>query len=415
MQLLSQLCFSCIAISPIMLSTNLFAASTPHTEVEALRAEVAELRKMVELLTQSQQKTEIQIAKVEKKTQKKRHSNFDIPEIQIKGFGHLQHDYARHSAASGSTKESKDTNNFVTGGVDLFLTSQIADNLSFLNETIFEFGEGGENILDVERVLLKYEYADWLNIAIGRGHTALGFWNHHFHHGTWLYTTTDRPLIYRFEDEGGILPVHFVGLEFSGNQYIDQLGSFSYVANIANGRGKITDSVQLKEDLNNDKQLSFMFTFEPSSIEGLGLGANILYDIIPENDSVVGRDSEIEEIIAGTHLFYIIDEFEIIGEYQFINHNPRKDSRGSNTHSGGYLQMAYSFNKLKPYYRFDFLEIDPNDFYFIGLEGVEDTISHTFGLRYEWFPYAALKLEYRMMDTDTVDSHEITSQVSFAF
>ena len=46
------------------------------------------------------------------------------------------------------------------------------------------------------------------NVSIGRGHTAMGYWNQTFHHGKWFQTTTDRPAIYRFEDDIGILPVH---------------------------------------------------------------------------------------------------------------------------------------------------------------------------------------------------------------
>ncbi len=74
------------------------------------------------------------------------------PKLQIRGFGNLDYQF--------DTSTDETTNNFANGGVDLFITSQISRKLSFLNETVFEFGEGGENILDIERVLLKYEHAD---------------------------------------------------------------------------------------------------------------------------------------------------------------------------------------------------------------------------------------------------------------
>lgn len=270
---------------------------------------------MVEQLTQFQQKTENKIVKVEKKIKKKPHSDFDIPELEIKGFGHVQYDYANNQTRNTQTATADNTNNFLLGGVDLFITSKIAKHLSFLSETLIEFGDDGENIIDVERALLKYDYADWLNISIGRGHTALGYWNQRFHHGKWLFTTIDRPILYEWEDDGGILPVHFVGLQFSGNVYLENTGNLSYTTSIANGRGKTTESIQLTDDKNNDKQLSFMFTFEPEHIEGLGIGANILYDVIPENKAIAMRSNEIEEIIAGIHFFYLGENTELITEY----------------------------------------------------------------------------------------------------
>jgi hypothetical protein len=309
-----------------------------------------------------------------------------------------------------SLKIHTDNNNFTLGGVDLVITSKIAKKLSFLNETVFEFGADGANILDIERVLLKYEAYDWLNITMGRGHTALGYWNQRFHHGTWLQTTTDRPLIYAFEDDGGILPIHYVGLEGSGYVLLP-FGQFHYYTNVANGRGKITDEVQLVEDANNEKMFSFMFSLEPTILEGFGFGANILFDVIPQNPSVAGRQNQIDETIAGAHLYYTDNRLEMIAEVQFIKHNETRDYY----HNGGYAQLAYRFGKLKPYYRYDFLNIAGGDPYFAGLAGVEDSDQHTAGIKYEWFPYAAIKVEYRYLDSETVNSNALTAQVSFAF
>src|SRR5207247_10157642 len=48
-------------------------------------------------------------------------------------------------------------------------------------------------------------------------------------------TTIDRPFIFAFEDEGGILPVHNVGLSASGQIPSGRLG-LRYIAEIGNGR-----------------------------------------------------------------------------------------------------------------------------------------------------------------------------------
>ncbi len=335
-----------------------------------------------------------------------------IPKLKIRGFGHAQFQAERIDTQA----EANDwENNFANGGVDLFITSQIAEDISFLNETIFEFGEGGENILDVERVWLKYEYADWLQIGIGRAHTSLGYWNQHYHHGTWLQTTTDRPIAYNFEDEGGILPVHFVGIEASGRVKTG-VGAFSYNIAVANGRGDIVDSVQLVEDLNDNKAVMALVRFEPSCLPGLGFGANAYLDEVPDNatpgDGSLPRPST-KERIFGAHLFYIYDKIEAIAEFTAILHEP-EGSGARYENYGGYALVAYQLMpRWKPYYRWDFVDTDADDPMFFSL--IEDTDRHTAGVRWDLRTFVALKIEYQYADTDSGSSHASIAQASFAF
>ncbi|RME58302.1 MAG: porin [Candidatus Dadabacteria bacterium] len=325
-------------------------------------------------------------------------------DLDIHGFSHIQYDVVRTDPTGG---DSETTNGFTTGGIDFFVTSELSDSFHFLNETVLEFEEGGGTSVDVERVLLKYTYNEALSISAGRGHTALGYWNQRFHHGTWLQTTTDRPIIYLFEDDGGILPVHFVGLEFSGSIFDDQI---SYTANVANGRGSITDEVQQVGDKNDSKMVSLMVEYEPEALEGFGVGANILFDRIP-SDAAAGRPDQFDELIYGAHLYYTEDPVEFLAEIQFIDHSNSSDF----SHWGAYIQAAYSFDNIKPYYRFDILDIESGDPFFTGLEGVEDQTQHTVGIRWDMTTYVAAKLEYRHLDADSEDSDAGTLQVSFAF
>jgi hypothetical protein len=348
---------------------------------------------------------EIQLLKSQYRqlSQPKTGYEYGPPKLQIRGFGHIGYEYNESSLGN--------ENNFSLGGVDFFITSQVADKLSFITEILFEFEEDGENVLDVERLLLKYEPLNWLNISLGRGHTALGFWNRNYHHGTHLQTTVARPTLFNFEDDDGILPIHFVGLELSGN-FKMPFGLVTYYANVANGRGKTTEEIQLVEDGNNDKMFSLMLSLEPKNMEGFGFGGNILYDVIPGNPAgTPSRQNEITEFMVGVHLYYIDQKIEFISELQVIEHEDTRDYY----HNGGYTQFAYRFGDVIPYYRFDFMNIENGDPYFIGLPGIEDSIQHTVGFRFDWFAYSALKLEYRYMDADSGASNTISGQVSFAF
>jgi hypothetical protein len=382
-------------------------------QVQTLKKEVTSLKEELSISTQKEIRSYY-----DPPIQSGVRTDDDPPMLQMRGFGHVQYDYADTKSLSGSGLPSQDaTNNFTNGGVDLFISSQISNSITFLNETLLEFGSDGENILDVERVMLRYHFRDWLQLSMGRGHTPLGYWNQTFHHGTWLHTTVDRPNLYLFEDDGGILPVHFVGAMAMGT--IDfNIGSLSYNLTIANGRGDITDEVLLIEDKNDSKQAGFMARFEPNFIEGLGLGGNILIDVIPADPSTAGRSDEIDETIFGAHVFYLYDPIEFLWEHQVIQHNVLG---GDKDHYGGYAQFALQINnKFKPYYRFDYLDIAPGDPFFVasqnaGAGTIESLHQHTVGVNYSWTPWASIKLEYRNLDSDTSASDQLTSQFAFAF
>lgn len=391
-----------------------FSFAGDSERISRLEREVAELKRIVNQLAAENQELKAGVEDVSKEVSASAAAFSDeetvpgSPKLNIHGFGHVQYDYSRADHADGTRN---DTNHFTLGGVDLFITSQISDKISFLNETLFEFGTDGSNVLDVERVLLKYEAADWFKISGGRGHTALGYWNQRFHHGTWLQTTADRPAIYRFEDDGGVLPIHFVGLELSGD-IKQSAGTWSYIGNIVNGRGKTPDEIHLVEDDNDSKQFGLMVSYKPDAVDGLGFGANVSYDIIPSNIGTTNRGSEIDELIYGGHIYYTADPYEVILETQVIDHF-NHDTRLADTTMGGYLQMAYQMEKYKPYFRFDWLRIADRDPFFGGT--IPDETSSTLGLRYDLTTYADLKFEYRHIDTDAEKRNEVHLQSSFAF
>ncbi|WDT80500.1 MAG: hypothetical protein MPW14_01455 [Candidatus Manganitrophus sp.] len=130
-------------------------------------------------------------------------------------------------------------------------------------------------VFEMQRVILKYSFSDLVNLQIGRMHTALGYWNHTFHHGTWLQTTVLRPEIYRFDEyDHGLLPVHSVGVEFFGTKAFRPL-HLEYHLGVTNGRGKTTntaDAIQNLRDDNDSKAFNFLLGLTPRLIEGLQVG-----------------------------------------------------------------------------------------------------------------------------------------------
>ena len=154
------------------------------------------------------------------------------PRLTLRGFTNV--DYAVH--------EEGQPNSFALGQFDLFVTSALSENWSFLAEVNFEFGDDNQLAVDVERAQIRYAPSDAFSISAGRMHTPLGYWNQTFHHGAWFQTTASRPEMYLFEDEGGILPVHEVGLQAAGTLRAPAI-DFKYSVSLVNGRATPPPSI----------------------------------------------------------------------------------------------------------------------------------------------------------------------------
>src|ERR1700756_2426141 len=137
--------------------------------------------------------------------------------LRIRGFG----DVTLHG-----DNQKGDTSSFSLGQLNLFVTSDISDKFKFLSEIVFEGGpdniygttrgQANNFAVDLERLLLQYSHNDYFNLAVGRYHTAIGYYNTAYHHSTWFQTTEERPFVFEFEDRGGVLPIHNVGASASG-------------------------------------------------------------------------------------------------------------------------------------------------------------------------------------------------------
>jgi hypothetical protein len=229
--------------------------------------------------------------------------------LRIRGFG----DISLH----GDTQKG-DTTSFSLGQLDLFVTSDISEKFKFLSEIVFEAGpndfygvtSGSENSfgVDIERYLLQYSHNDYLNIAAGRGHTAIGYYNTAYHHSTWLQTTTGRPFLFAFEDEGGILPIHIVGVTASGLVPSGSLG-LHYVAEVGNGRESrnplVDEPVQNEVDDTNHKAFNLAVFARPEEVRGLQTDFSVYHDVL-----VPANAPRISETILAAHAVLIRPKYE---------------------------------------------------------------------------------------------------------
>jgi hypothetical protein len=319
--------------------------------------------------------------------------------LQIRGFSDI--DFST-SNRKGSTSS------FTLGQLDLFITSRLSDKFSVLNENVVEANDENAFGFEIERLLLQYSASDYLNLAVGRYHTAIGYYNTAYHHGTWLQTATGRPFLFAFEDEGGILPIHNVGVSASGSIPSGQLG-LRYTAEIGNGRTSRTptaEPVQNVIDENNTKALNFALQARPDGVPGLQVGASFYIDRLrPE-----GAPSIRETIPAG-YLVYQTPAFEWLNEGLVVRHKVR----GGKSYSTGafYTQIARQFGKFRPYFRYQYVNA-PQD------EPIYKDIGFrhgpSLGVRYDASDSTALKLQYDRTDQRSQKGFDtLTLQSAFTF
>jgi hypothetical protein len=302
------------------------------------------------------------------------------PRLLLRGFGNIDYRY----------EDGELPNTFVLGQLDLFMTSELADDVSVLAEIVFEGKPGEEErTIDVERYEMKYSPHDAFNVALGRMHTVLGFWNQTYHHGTWFQTTAARPEIYRFEDESGVLPIHEVGLRIFGAQSLPGL-RLHYAASISNGRAANASDVITVQDPNDHKAVNLWLGISPKAVPGLQFGGVFHGDRIPPDPTRPRRENEMTERIWGGFAVYQKAPLELLSEAFKIRHQDRVTSEVFDT-TGLYAQAAYAVGKFKPYYRYDRVRGVGKDPYYP--TSVRDASKHTLGVRFDPRDRLALKLD----------------------
>jgi len=285
------------------------------------------------------------------------------------------------------------------------MTSALSEDVSVLAEVVFEFGEDNAAVLDVERVQIKWAPSDLFSLTAGRMHTLLGYWNQTFHHGAWFQTTAGRPEMYLFEDDGGILPVHMVGVQAAGTWHTAP-ADWKYSVSVINGRGRIPDEIPNVQDPTDDKALNVWMGVAPSAVPGLEFGASAYLDsLAPDGDA---RVTAVRERIFGGHLIYVRGGAEFLAEASHVRHRWERQDFGT---WGFYVQGGLKRGRWTPYYRFDRVDVAEGDPFLSPL----DVTVHTVGLRLDAQAWAALKGEYHFRREQGADVHSARLQVAFAF
>jgi hypothetical protein len=337
--------------------------------------------------------------------------------LRIRGFGDVTFHGDNYHPPAG---QPPNTSAFSLGQLNLFVTSDISDKFKFLSEIVFEAGPdnfygvstGTPNTfgVDIERYLLQYSPSDYFNLSVGRYHTAIGYYNTAYHHSTWLQTTTGRPLLFEFEDRGGILPIHNVGVEAYGKIPSGSLG-LHYIAELGNGRGSREplqeDPVQNEVDDNNHKAFNLALFARPTKLPGLQLGFSVYHDSL----SPLGQPAVGETILA-THAIFSNTNFEWLNEALVIRHSPTGLGQIFQT-PGFYSQISRRFGAYRPYFRYQYINASSQEPIF---PDIRLRAGPQIGLRFDASESVALKLQYDYTALrNQAATQGLEAQVGFTF
>jgi hypothetical protein len=309
--------------------------------------------------------------------------------LNFQTFGDVGLHYYNPPPVWGASRADWD---FFEGSIDFCTSVAIYERFHVLSEIVLEGDQqSGDVGVDVERLWAKYAFGDALCLKLGAEHSPLVHYNRLFHHGRWMWTGATSPLLARFEDSGGLLPTHIMGLEASGRFDVG-IGSLEYVATVGDGRALTNDFRSRIFNVGPVPTFAGSLGFSPAGVNGFQTGFAFLSSDIPKDASNPLRQSSIREFIESAYIDYRAHGLEVLGEVTLIQHKVRKTNE-SFEHKLAYLQAGYKIGDFTPYARFDLQATTVKDPYYETNNRDLPLWQQVLGVRYDLCEFVALKAE----------------------
>jgi hypothetical protein len=147
----------------------------------------------------------------------------------------------------------------------------------------------------------------------------------------------------------------------------------------------------------------------PARWDGLQLGVSLYRDRLTLQDT---SKAPIDELIGAAHALYKTDEVELLSEWVAMRHHSRAGGTADMTR-GWYAQASRRFRAVRPYVRFDYVDVPRSDQQF-GILGRRS--GPTGGVRWDFEALAAFKVQASHLQQPTRPTmNRVDAQVSFMF
>jgi hypothetical protein len=309
---------------------------------------------------------------------------------------------------------------FILGALGLLARGELSPSLSGTMELVFEVDEGGATIADLERLHITWT-TPRVQVLAGRLHTPFGTWNDHYHHGLWLQLPVERPYVLRFEDDGGFLPIHWIGGMVTGRFDMGTGMRLHLTGGLGNGRGFIEDAILVGGDIDENKSVFLKVELEQPGERQLRVGASGVFDVIAAQDAMTRPALPLEdivELVGNVFVSYRSERLTLISEAYVVDHLA---AGGAWVSLDMFALAGYSFGSFTPYVLVEWIDtLGGSDPFFVPdpvmygplpvalIEGLA-------GVRVDLSIWAALKGELRVTRYSDLDDIAQAVTVNWAF
>jgi hypothetical protein len=285
--------------------------------------------------------------------------------------------------------------------LDFFLTPRLGARTRALFELNFEVGSDGTVGVDLERAQIGYQFSDSATVWVGRFHTPYGFYNTAFHHGQWIAIALRRPRFIEFEDHGGIMPAHTVGLWLTGSERLGDM-KVTYDAYVGNSQ-RIFNGIL---DMNNagvsrgSVIVGGNLGLLPGGVlDGLKVGVDVFQTRIEDQDPTPAAFPQVSPYFNqvksyGAYAVYDTDRWEDIAELHFFDNTDLTGNTGSHHSDAGFIQMGYRGGRYTPYARYERGSFQQSDPFFAAQINGNSYNREALGVRFDIDLSSALKMEF---------------------
>jgi len=305
--------------------------------------------------------------------------------------------------------------NFAVGDVDFYLTSQLTAKTMVLTEIAFSEQSTGEFESDVERLLLKYDANDYLKASFGRFHTSTSYYNQVFHHGFWLQTAADRPLVVEFSDHGGLVPSQATGASLTGKIPSGKLG-LNYVFEYGTPdtiRPEISSATAPEITEHNGNEITAGLFAKPDWLPGLDVGGSFYHDRINPDFDGVSSGLHMGQSVSSVHAVYVTPRFEFLNEGFLIQDKIEETGQTFNTPAFYTLISQRMGKRWRPYFRYQYTNASSGSPLYsdVGLRHGPSA-----GIRFDYNDYIAFKTQYdRTTRRQQSSINDLLLQLAFRF
>jgi hypothetical protein len=291
---------------------------------------------------------------------------------------------------------------FKLGEYDTYVTGTLDERTSYLSEITFEHeGADGWEVA-LERFWVRYEFNQLLSASAGKFHTAVGYWNRTYHHGSFLFASIDKPV------SRSLFPIHTTGLLLSGKQTSG--ARISYDLMIGNGTGASPKS-------DNDDGKSVNLHLRSRAIDDVDLGLSVYRENVSQG--AARGEMSLQAGAATEDLTLLIlspsiavRRGDLMIEAEFVLAGSDDDTSGNNSSAKAVAALAaYDSGLWTPFVKFDYLKVDADDIFF----KASDKKVYSVGFGYHFSDLAVAKLQLRHNSPAGSSSNDLLTQVAIAF